>query len=61
LYTEHVYAFELASFVLLLAIIVAIVLTMRKRSGLKVQDVDKQVSVNRADRVRIVRMKADAD
>ena len=39
LYTEHVYAFELASFLLLLAIVAAIVLTMRKRPGLKVQDI----------------------
>jgi NADH-quinone oxidoreductase subunit J len=61
LYTEHVYAFELASFVLLLAIIAAIVLTMRKRTGLKVQDIGKQVAVNRVDRVRIVKMKAETD
>ena len=61
LYTEHVYAFELASFVLLLAIIAAIVLTMRRRPGLKVQDVSKQVSVRRDDRVRIVKMKAETD
>jgi NADH-quinone oxidoreductase subunit J len=61
LYTEHVYAFELASFVLLLAIIAAITLTMRKRTGLKVQDVGKQVAVNRVDRIRIVKMKAETD
>jgi NADH-quinone oxidoreductase subunit J len=61
LYTEHVYAFELASFVLLLAIIAAIVLTMRRRPGLKVQDVGKQVSVRRDDRVRIVKMDAEKD
>ena len=61
LYTEHVYAFELASFVLLLAIIAAIVLTMRRRPGLKVQDINEQVSVNRNDRVRIVKMKAETD
>jgi NADH-quinone oxidoreductase subunit J len=61
LYTEHVYAFELASFVLLLAIIAAIVLTMRRRPGLKVQDIGKQVSVNPADRVRIVKMQAEKD
>jgi NADH-quinone oxidoreductase subunit J len=61
LYTEHVYAFELASFVLLLAIIAAIVLTMRRRPGLKVQDISKQVGVNPADRVRIVKMQAEKD
>lgn len=61
LYTEHVYAFELASFILLLAIIAAIVLTLRKRPGLKVQDISRQVRVRREDRVRIVSMKAEKD
>jgi NADH-quinone oxidoreductase subunit J len=61
LYTEHVYAFELASFILLLAIIAAIVLTMRRRPGLRVQDIGKQVGVKSADRVRIVKMEAEKD
>jgi NADH-quinone oxidoreductase subunit J len=56
LYTEHVYAFEIASVILLLAIVAAITLTMRKRPGLKVQDVVKQVAVRREDRVRIVKV-----
>jgi len=61
LYTEYVYPFELAAFVLLLAIIAAIVLTMRRRPGLKMQDVSKQVSVRREDRVRLVKMDAEKD
>ena len=61
LYTEHVYAFELASFMLLLAIVAAIVLTMRKRPGLKVQDISRQVAVRREDRVRLVSMEAEKD
>ncbi|MCP4832226.1 MAG: NADH-quinone oxidoreductase subunit J, partial [Gammaproteobacteria bacterium] len=61
LYTEHVYAFELASFILLLAIIAAIVLTMRRRRGLKVQNINEQVSVKSSDRVRVVKMKAETD
>jgi len=61
LYTEHVYAFELAAFVLLLAIIATIVLTMRRRPGLKVQNISKQVGVRSADRVRIVKMEAEKD
>ena len=61
LYTEYVYPFELAAFVLLLAIIAAIVLTMRRRPNLKVQDVSKQVAVKREDRVRIVKMDAETD
>jgi NADH-quinone oxidoreductase subunit J len=59
LYTEYVYVFELAAVLLLVAIVAAISLTMRKRSGLKVQDVAKQVSVRREDRVRLVKMDAE--
>ncbi|MEX2495253.1 MAG: NADH-quinone oxidoreductase subunit J [Woeseia sp.] len=56
LYTEHVYAFEIAAVLLLLAIVAAISLTMRRRPGLKTQDIAKQVSVKAGDRVRIVKM-----
>lgn len=61
LYTDHVYAFELAAMLLLLAIIAAISLTMRKRPGLKAQNVARQVAVNRKDRVRLVSMDATKD
>ena len=44
LYTNYIYPFELAAMLLLVAIIVAIVLTMRHRKGLKVQDVNRQVA-----------------
>jgi NADH-quinone oxidoreductase subunit J len=54
LYTEYVYPFELAAVLLLIAIVAAISLTMRKRAGLKQQDIAKQVAVRREDRVRIV-------
>jgi NADH-quinone oxidoreductase subunit J len=56
LYTEHVYAFEIAAVILLLAIVAAITLTMRKRSGLKLQNIAAQVAVKKEDRVRIVSM-----
>lgn len=59
LYTEHVYAFEIAAVILLLAIIAAITLTMRKRPGLKVQDISAQVAVRAKDRVRVVRMDSE--
>ncbi|MDJ0761039.1 MAG: NADH-quinone oxidoreductase subunit J [Woeseiaceae bacterium] len=59
LYTEHVYAFEIAAVVLLLAIVAAITLTMRKRPNLKVQDISAQVAVQAKDRVRIVKMDAE--
>jgi len=61
LYTEYVYPFELAAFILLLAIVAAIVLTMRRRPGLKVQDISAQVAVKRDDRVRLVKMEAERD
>jgi len=61
LYTQHVYAFEIASVVLLLAIVAAITLTMRKRPGHKVQDIVKQVAVRREDRVRIVKVEASKE
>lgn len=58
LYTEHVYAFEIAAVILLLAIIAAITLTMRKRPGLKQQNIAAQVAVRAVDRIRIVKMDA---
>ena len=59
LYTEHVYAFEIAAVILLLAIVAAITLTMRKRPGLKVQNIAKQVAVKASDRIRIVPMESE--
>ncbi len=56
LYTEHVYAFELAAMILLLAIVAAITLTMRRRPGLKVQNIAQQVAVRPEDRVRLVKV-----
>jgi NADH-quinone oxidoreductase subunit J len=59
LYTDYVYPFELAAVLLLIAIVAAISLTMRKRPGLKYQNVAKQVAVRSKDRVRIVKMPAE--
>jgi NADH-quinone oxidoreductase subunit J len=59
LYTKYVYPFELAAVLLLVAIVAAIVLTMRKRKGLKVQDIAAQVATRAEDRVRIIKMKAE--
>jgi NADH-quinone oxidoreductase subunit J len=61
LYTEHVYAFEIAAMILLLAIVAAITLTMRRRPGLKAQDIARQVAVRREDRVRIVKVASSRD
>jgi len=56
LYTEHVYAFEIAAVLLLLAIVAAITLTMRRRPGLKVQNIAQQVAVRSKDRLRVVKV-----
>ena len=55
-YTDYVYPFELAAVVLLVAIVAAIALTLRRRKDSKYQDPAKQVSVRRAERVRLVSM-----
>ncbi len=59
LYTQYLYPFEVAAVILLVAIVAAITLTMRKRPGQKLQDVRKQVAVRARDRVRIVKMDAE--
>jgi NADH-quinone oxidoreductase subunit J len=59
LYTTYVFPFEIAAVILLVAIVAAIVLTLRRRQGTKFQEVDEQVAVRRADRVRLVTMAAD--
>jgi NADH-quinone oxidoreductase subunit J len=59
LFTRYAYAIEIAAMVLLVAIIAAISLTMRRRRGLKVQDIGAQVAVRARDRVRIVKMPSE--
>jgi NADH-quinone oxidoreductase subunit J len=59
LYTDYVYPFEIASVILVVAIIAAIALTMRKRPGTKTQNPAEQVKVRREDRVRVVKMEAE--
>ncbi len=56
LYTDYVYPFELAAVVLLIAIVAAIAITLRRRKNTKHQDPAEQVKVRRADRVRMVSM-----
>ena len=59
LYVDYVYPFEIASVVLLVAIIAAIALTHRKRRESKHQDPGAQVKVRREDRVRLVSMASE--
>jgi NADH-quinone oxidoreductase subunit J len=59
LYTDYVYAFELAAVILLVAIVAAIALTLRRRKDSKYIDPAEQVKVKRNDRLRIVKMQAE--
>jgi NADH-quinone oxidoreductase subunit J len=58
IYTDYVYPFELAAVILLVAIVAAIALTLRRRSDSKYQDPAKQVLVRKQDRIRIVNVPA---
>lgn len=56
LYTDYLLPFELASVVLLVAIVAAIALTHRARKDRKSMDPAEQVLVKKADRIRILKM-----
>ena len=62
LFTDFLYPFEIAGAVLLVAIVAAISLTMRKKSREpRSPRPDLQVAVRREDRVRIVKMEAEKE
>ncbi len=54
LYTDHVYFFEVAGMILLVAMIGAIVLSLHHRKDVKRQDVAKQVARRREEAVQLV-------
>jgi NADH-quinone oxidoreductase subunit J len=56
LYTDYVFAFEIAAVILLVAIISAIALTLRTRKETKYQDAGVQVATRKEDRLKIVKM-----
>ncbi len=58
IYTEYIYAFEIAAVVLLVAIVAAVALTLRKRKDTKHFDPADAVRVKRNDRLKIVKMDA---
>jgi len=58
-YTEYVYPFEIAAVILLVAIVSAIALTLRRRKQTKYVDPAQQIAVRRQDRVRIVSMPSE--
>jgi NADH-quinone oxidoreductase subunit J len=61
LYTQYVYAFEIAAVILLVAIIAAIALTLRRRKDTKAMDPARQLAARRAERVRLVSMPAETE
>jgi len=56
LFTQYLLPFEVAAIVLTVAIIAAIMLTLRRRVGTRTQNPSDQVAVRAADRIRIVKM-----
>ena len=61
LYTDYAFAFEVAAVILLVAIIAAIALTLRRRKDTRSQDPAEQVKARPADRVRLVSMPAEKE
>lgn len=60
LYTVYVYPFEIASVILLVAIVAAIRLTLRHRPETKYQKPERQIRVKKGpDRIRIVKMPSE--
>jgi len=59
LYTQYVYPFEIAAVILLVAIVAAIALTLRRRPDSKYQHPSDQVAVRKQDRIRILTMPSE--
>jgi NADH-quinone oxidoreductase subunit J len=59
LYTNYLLPFEVAGVILLVAMIAAVALTFRKRTGIKTQDPARQVRARRDESVRLVKMKSE--
>ena len=58
LYTEYVYSFEIAAVILLVGIVAAISLTLRRRPNTRHQKIEDQVAVKSADRLRVVKVES---
>lgn len=59
LYTVYMYPFEIAAVILVVAIVAAIGLTMRRRKTTKYQNPTEQVSVKASDRLRVIKMPSE--
>jgi NADH-quinone oxidoreductase subunit J len=60
-YTQYLYPLQLAAVILLVAIIAAIALTLRRRKDSKYQDPAEQVRTKKADRLRLVKIKPEVE
>jgi NADH-quinone oxidoreductase subunit J len=61
IYTQYLYPLQVAAVLLLVAMVAAIALTLRKRKDTRAQNPGEQVRVKRADRVRLVKMDATVE
>jgi NADH-quinone oxidoreductase subunit J len=59
LFSRYVLPFEIAAVILTVALVVAVMLTLRRRPGTKHQDAARQVAVSRHDRVRVVKVASE--
>ncbi|MBM3536606.1 MAG: NADH-quinone oxidoreductase subunit J [Alphaproteobacteria bacterium] len=57
LYTDYVYAFQVAGVILLVAMVGAIVLTLREREGVRRQDVGRQINRTREQSIEVVKVR----
>ena len=58
LFTDFMLPFEVAAVILTIAVVAAVMLTLRRRTGVKHQDPSAQARVRASDRLRIVKMDA---
>ncbi|WP_338848033.1 NADH-quinone oxidoreductase subunit J [Massilia sp. W12] len=61
IFTKYIFAFEVAAVVLLVAIIAAVALTLRRRKDAKYFSPGDAVKVKAADRLRVVKMQAEVE
>ncbi len=61
LYTEYLYAFEIAAAILMVAIVAAVALTLRRRGDATYTSASQALKATKAERLRLVEMPADTD
>jgi len=59
LFTEYLLPFEFAAVILTVAVVAAVMLTLRRRTGVKTQDPTVQTMVRAGDRLRVIKMAAE--